>query len=397
MALKLGLTLYSLGQRREAGKDLPRAPRPPGRLAWAHAPSAAAARGLLQLARRLTQEDGISVLLTCPDPLPAAEGLLVEPPPPDTPADARAFLDHWRPEIGLFCEGELRPALITEAEARKLPLLLADGRAPHLPKDRDGWFPGLVRGALQSFAQIGVLDDNAARAFRRAGAPAETVVITGRLEEPSAVLPANEAERAALTQRFAARPVWFAASLPEAEEDAVLTAHRTALLQAHRLLLILLPETGDRAAAISARAETEGWAVAHRAQDQEPEAETEIFLVDNPAEIGLWYRLAPISFLGGSLSGTGALRDPMEAAALGSAIVHGPRTGQYGPAFGRLGAARAARAVASARDLADAVGDLLAPDRTARLAQAAWTVASEGAEATETLLERIRRLMDGAA
>ena len=82
-------------------------------------------------------------------------------------------------------------------------------------------------------------------------------------------------------------------------------------------------------------------------------------------------------------------------AALGSAILHGPRTGTAGPVFVRLGAARATRAVASASDLGDALGDLLAPDRAARLAQAAWGVVSEGAEVTEGVLFRIRAIMDG--
>jgi 3-deoxy-D-manno-octulosonic-acid transferase len=85
----------------------------------------------------------------------------------------------------------------------------------------------------------------------------------------------------------------------------------------------------------------------------------------------------------------------MEAAALGSAIIHGPKTGRFGPVFGRLGAARATRAVASATDLSDALGELLAPDRAARLAQSAWAVASDGAEVTELVLDRIRALMDG--
>jgi len=254
----------------------------------------------------------------------------------------------------------------------------------------------VIRGSLAPFRWIGALDEASARLFRRAGASPSAVAVTGRLEEPSVVLGCNEAERAALAATFATRPVWFAAALPEAEEEAVFTAHRAALRQSHRLLLILLPERADRAEAIAARAEAEDWAVAHRAHDEEPEAQTELFLVDNPDEIGLWYRLAPITFLGGSLSGTGALRDPMEAAALGSAILHGPRAGAYGPAFGRLGAARAARAVASAHDLAEAMGDLLSPDRSARLAQAAWTVASDGAEATEALLARIRSTLDGA-
>lgn len=395
MALKLGLTLYGLGQKREAGLDMPRPDRPAGRLVWAHAPSAASARGLSQLARRLIEDDAVSVLLTCPEPVTLPNGAIWQAPPVDTPAEARAFLDHWRPEVGVFSDGELRPALIKEAEQRKLPLILADARNPRLPRDRDGWFPGVMRGALAAFSHIGALDSAAAQAFRRAGAPAAITTVTGRLEEPSVALPCIEAERAALAASFASRPVWFAADLPEDEEEAVFSAHRTVLRQAHRLLLILLPEQASRAAAIAARAEAEGWAVARRAADQEPEPDTEVFLVDSPAEIGLWYRLAPITFLGGSLSGTGAFRDPMEAAALGSAILHGPRAGRHGVAFGRLGAARAARAVASSRDLAEALGDLLAPDRTARLAQAAWGVASDGAEVTDALLDRLRRLMDG--
>jgi 3-deoxy-D-manno-octulosonic-acid transferase len=51
--------------------------------------------------------------------------------------------------------------------------------------------------------------------------------------------------------------------------------------------------------------------------------------------------------------------------------------------------------VSSTQDLTDALGDLLAPDRAARLAQAAWTVVSDGAEATEALLARLRRALEG--
>ena len=51
--------------------------------------------------------------------------------------------------------------------------------------------------------------------------------------------------------------------------------------------------------------------------------------------------------------------------------------------------------MASATELGDALGDLLAPDRAARLAQAAWAVASEGAEVTDGILNRLRTIMDG--
>ena len=140
-------------------------------------------------------------------------------------------------------------------------------------------------------------------------------------------------------------------------------------------------------------AEGEDWQVARRAQDEEPEPETEVYIADNAQEFGLWYRLAPITFMGGSLSGQGCIRDPLEPAALGSAILYGPRPGLFGTTFGRLGAARAARAVGSPTDLAE--GDLLSPDRAARLAQAAWAVTSDGAEVTDKVHALIRNIMDG--
>ena len=397
MASSLGLTLYNLGQRREPGEGASRPPRPAGRLVWLHAPGEGLVSPMRALARRLVAEDGLPVLLTAPAPMPPLPGVIIQPPPADSPADARAFLDHWRPEIAIFAGGQLRPAVMHEAGERQIPMLVVNGKAPAFLRERDGWYPGLMRSALARFRAIMAVDEAAARVFRKGGAALSSVAVTGRMEEEGVVLPGVEAERAELARLLAARPVWFAAGVTEAEEEAVLHAHRKALQHSHRLLLILMPEDPARAAPLAERLEAEGWAIAQRAQDEEPEPEIEIFVADSPAEYGLWYRLAPVSFLGGSLLGKGPTRTPMEAAALGSAILHGPRTGLSGPVFARLGAARATRAVASANDLGDALGDLLAPDRAARLAQAAWAVASDGAEVTEIVLTRIRAIMDGDA
>jgi 3-deoxy-D-manno-octulosonic-acid transferase len=395
MPASLGLTLYNLGQRREQAEGPARRPRPAGRLVWLHAPDEGSVSPMQALARRLVAEDGLPVLLTAAGEVTAPPGVLLQPPPPDSPAEARAFLDHWQPEMAIFAGGQLRPAVMHEASERKIPMLVVNGKAPAFLRERDGWYPGLMRSALARFKAIMAVDEAAARAFRKGGAALSAVAVTGRMEEDSVALPAVEAERAALAKLLAARPVWFAAGVTEAEEMAVIQAHRMAMQHSHRLLLILIPKDPARAGPLVGRIEEEGWAVAQRVLEEEPEPEIEVFVVDNPAEYGLWYRLAPVTFLGGSLFGKGPTRNPMEAAALGSAILHGPRTGQSGPVLGRLAAARATRAVASATDLGDALGDLLAPDRAARLAQAAWAVASEGAEVTDLVLQRIRAIMDG--
>ena len=395
MAYSLGLTLYNLAGRHGPHQTVSRPARPAGALVWLHAPGVEALSTMLELARHLIDDDGVQVVLTSGHAPDAQTLAVVQPPPADHPRAVAEFLDHWRPEMMVFAEGELRPALIHECTVRRVPLLMVGARAPGFIPGREGWYPGLTRTCLQAFTQIMVLDDAAARNFRRAGAEAGQIRVTGRLEEPSAAPPCVESDRAALAALMATRPIWLAADVAPEEMRHVIAAHRDALQLAHRLMLILVPRNAAVAPMLAEELEAiEGWRVALRRADQYPDSETEVYIPD-ASEYGLWYRLAPVTFLGGSLEGEGCNRNPMEPAALGSAIIYGPKTGAYGAAFGRLGVARAARMVGSGSDLATALGDLLSPDRAARQARAAWIIATEGTEATEQVIQSIRAIMDG--
>ena len=396
MAYSLGLTLYNLANRRDAGPAAPRPARPVGRLVWVHVPAPDQASPMLEMARRLVLDDGLSVLITCPAPLPLPQGVVQDSLPQDTPADSKAFLAHWHPELAVLADGELRPALLHEAVDQKIPLIMVQARAPYLLRSREGWYPGLARGLLAAIPHILTLDEPAARAFRKAGAAPKAVQVAGRMEEQSRVLPHNEAERASLAEVMATRPTWLVAGLAEAEEDAIIAAHSATLRMAHRLLLIVVPQHAAQAEALARKIEhNTGWNVALRASDEEPEPEVEVLIADSPAELGLWYRLAPITFLGGSLLGTGCLRNPMEGAALGSSLIGGQRPGEFWPVFERLTAASGMRAVTSPGDLTRALSELLDPDRAAHLANAAWRVASDGAQVTDRVMALIRRIIDG--
>ena len=396
MAYSLGLTLYNLANRRDAAPAATRAARPDGRLVWLHVPTPDQASSMLELARRLVMGDGHCVLITCPAPLVLPQGVLQDAAPHDTPADCKAFLAHWQPELAIFTDGELRPALLHQSVDHKIPLIMVQGRTPYLLRERDGWYPGLARGLLTAIPHILTLDEPAARAFRKAGAAPKAVQVIGRMEDQSSVLPHTEAERASLAEVMATRPAWLVAGLAEAEEDAIIAAHSATLRMAHRLLLIIVPQHAAQAEVLAKKIEqTTGWNVAQRASDEEPDPEVEVLIADSAAELGLWYRLAPITFLGGSLLGTGCLRNPMEGAALGSSLIGGPRPGDFGSAFDRLTAASAMRTVSSPTELTRALSELLDPDRAAHLANAAWRVASDGAEVTDSVISLIRRIIDG--
>ncbi|MCL4067665.1 hypothetical protein M3484_13895 [Pseudomonas sp. GX19020] len=382
------------GRRRRSHAERPA--RPLGGLIWLHVPGQASLSAMRELARRLIEEDGVAVLMTGEGGGARAKGVIFDQAPEDGAQTVRDFLDHWRPDAVVFSEGEIRPALLHECAERQLMLIMADASDPWFLRGHESWIPGAMRRSVSALSQVYAIDQAAMRAWRRAGIAPARVVSSGRMEESSLALPCLEAEREYLAAAMMTRPVWFGARVPRSEEGAVLAAQQYAMQLAHRLLLIVMPEDPARAAPLARELADQGWITASRSDEEEPETETAIYIVNDAAELGLWYRLAPVSYLGGGLSGTGLLTSPLEPAALGSAILHGPRPGGFGPQIGRLGAARAARAVASIRDLSEALGDLLAPDRTARLAQAAWGVVSDGAEVTEAVLADLRRALAAA-
>jgi 3-deoxy-D-manno-octulosonic-acid transferase len=395
--LPLGLRLYRLlnGDVAPAATPVAMPGRPPGRLVWLHVPRAASARAMLPVAQAL-QDEGLAdtVLVTCPV-LASCPGALAAPAPADTPEAVAAFLDHWRPDLGMWFDGALRPVMLHALAQRGVPMMLVEGRMPDLPGAR--WWPRVMPGLMAPFRHVLVVDDDAARAFQRVGADPATVQVTGPLEEPSHVLPVTEAERAAMARAIGTRPVWLAIGVPEAEDDAVAAAHLSALRLAHRLLLILVPDQPGRAGALADRLRGQfGLDTVLRSSEADPVEDAQVYVADTEGELGLWYRLAPVTYLGGTLSGPGPVRPPFEAAAMGSALIHGLELGAEALAFDRLRQAGASRVVPGAADLGDAVGDLLAPDRSARLAQAAWSVASAGVEATALAVQFAGAILDKA-
>jgi len=401
MARSLALSLYLMRAARGGPQALPpRTARPEGALIWLHAGAGARPGSLGQLASRLLRErPALSVLVTTEAdnptmPADLGPGTLADRLPPDRLADLRRFLDHWRPDLLLLAGASLPPALITETDRRAVPMILADIHLGAEAMRHWRWRRGMASALLRRFTRILAQDPDSAARLRALGAPPDRLDMAGRIEETTEPLPCTEAERAALAALLQARPVWLAMACPPAELEAVIAAHAHAMQLAHRMLLILVPADPAEAPALAERCRREDWVIAERAREQEPDPEVQVLVADGQSELGLWYRLAPVTFMGGTLLPGGAGRNPFEPAALGSAILHGPHPGPYPEAYARLAEARAARRIDSPRALAGAVGELIAPDRAASLAHNAWAASSGGAEVAERVIQVILTAMD---
>ena len=377
-------------------------PRPEGELVWFHLGHAQDLTAILDLVDRLVHlRDELSVLLTMQPKdallwgrLPDTDTRFVRAAPEEHPRSVRAFLDHWRPDVALWVWGGLRPTLVEETAQSGIPLHLVSAETLGFDGRRDRWLPELSRQLVQNFITASVRNNAAAQRLVQLGMPGDRITVQPPLRPSGHLLPCNISDLDDLSKELAGRPVWLAARCQVPEFHMVLSAHRTALRSAHRLLLVLEP--ADPAKLPDLLAEIARHELPHAiwGNGEWPDGNTQVLVADQPGELGLWYRLATVSFLGSSLTPGHGGTEPMAAAALGTAILYGPNVRQYLPSYSRLANAGAARIVNDARSLSSAITHLIAPDHAASMAHAGWDVVSEGAEVVDTVIALVQESLD---
>ncbi|CAM3602315.1 glycosyltransferase N-terminal domain-containing protein [Paracoccus nototheniae] len=385
---QLGLWLH-LRSRRSDIPALPDLPQGHGPVLILHA-GAEAAQAVPQVLQRLMRARPQLRIMRLDDLDPASR----QPDPSDDPLLMSQLLDQTRPRAVLLLGQALPPALIAAASARRIPVVLAECR---LSPDALSWGMrgGMQRRLLSQMSAVMLADTASLSLARRITLPATRLEMTGPVSEIREPLHCSETERVSMAQQLNGRHAWFAASLPPSEESAVLEAHQAALRRSHRALLILSPRDPSRIDGLAQEIEAGGLTVARRSEDEDFGDEIQVLLTDGPTEMGLWYRLAPVSFMGGTLAGDDtAMRHPFEPAALGSAIVHGPEPGPFRTEWQQLDGAQAACQVRSSGDLAQAIAELTQPELIASLASNAWTVSTGGADVAIRIADRVLAAMD---
>ncbi|WP_187431940.1 hypothetical protein ROLI_037610 [Roseobacter fucihabitans] len=405
MGHSLGLAAYRALTHRSAKRSFtPNGTRPKGELVWIHAAEPSNLLALQDLAERLcTTRDGLSILITLPDreTLDRADAIHPQHPmivkeeiPSEHPAAVQAFLAHWMPDMCIWTWGQLRPNLLLAAYDAKCPMVLIDADKDGFDGQRDRWLPDLSRDLLTNFTAVMSRSPQAVQRLEALGLKSRHIQMTPPLQAGGQALPCKDSIFSAMTSSLAGRPVWLATRVQEHEAGIILAAHRQALRYSHRLLLILHPAERHLAPLFTDKAEAEGFRVCDWVNDGDPTEATQVMLAEDGSDLGLFYRLAPVSFLGSSLvSGYGGC-NPFEAAALGSAVLYGPNVRRYLPFYTRLANAGAARIVNDTHSLGTAVTRLIAPDQAATMAHAGWDVISSGAELVDKVIDLVETTLD---
>ena len=138
---------------------------------------------------------------------------------------------------------------------------------------------------------------------------------------------------------------------------------------------------------VHALASSQGLRVSRRSVDPTIRPDTEIYVGDTVGELGLFYRLAPVAFIGGTLIPHGG-QNLLEAAKLGCAVVHGPCMTNFIAIADEMATAGATGLIADGDELAPAVGRLL---RDSALRASRTAAANRVAEAKDGILDTVMR------
>jgi 3-deoxy-D-manno-octulosonic-acid transferase len=275
--------------------------------------------------------------------------------PYDSPRFVARFLDHWQPSLALFIESSLWPNLILAGASRRLPMVLINGRMGRsFPRWRR--LPATISALLGQFevclAQSGV------DAERFSALGSRNVINTGNLKLDVRAPPADSAELERLMTLTRGRPLIVAASTHPGEEEILADAHNTLAGFFPSLLTVIVPRHPIRGEAIAQMIAASGLQATLRSRQEQLAATTDIYVADTMGELGLFYRLAPIVFMGGSLVPHGG-QNPIEAIKLGASIVHGPHVFNFTEVYETLDGAGGARQADSTEALVKQLGQLL--------------------------------------
>lgn len=309
-------------------------PRPAGPLLWVHGASVGEVVSTQPVLRALRKHNpNLNLLLTTgttngrkmldkvAGQLPGTGATCVQYSPLDTMGATTAFIKHWQPQVSVFTESDFWPELLSKAPS---PVLL-NGRISDRSWPRYQRWAWFFRPLISRFGLV--LAQRQTDADRIAALGAKNVVISGNLKFDADVLPVDVAQFEKFTQALQGRPVIVAGSTHPGEEGLLAKLHADLKPTIPGLLTIIVPRHPHRGTQAANEVARYTKAVKRRGLGEMPvlggNRHTDIYIADSLGELGLWYRLASVAIIGGSLVHHGG-HNPLESLKLGIPTFTGP-------------------------------------------------------------------------
>ncbi len=362
-----------LMRRKSSGKEDPQRfserlghasfPRPQGHVIWVHAASIGEVMSVLPLIKKvLEQYQSINVVITT-GTVTSAQIIEKRLPsrafhqyaPIDKVITVRRFLQHWQPSLALWVESELWPNMIIETHDSGCTMAQINARISIDSYKKWQKYGSMAKRILSCFSLSLCQSEDDKTRLEKLGA--RNAICVGNLKFDAPALPADPKETGKLVSQIGDRPIWIAASTHPGEEEFIFKAHNILKETRPDLLTIIIPRHPSRGKEIVHEYKAK-YNLSLRSSKQEITEKTDVYIADTVGELGIFYRLASIVFIGGSMIDKGG-QNPLEAARLDCAILTGPYTDNFKLIYKELIEQNATIIVRDTKTLAEKVDYLL--------------------------------------
>lgn len=376
-------------------------PRPGGTVVWIHAASMGESLSVLPVIQKLVSDyPSLHIVLTTVT-LTSARTIAPKLPertfhqfaPVDLPWATTGFVKHWKPDLAIWVESEFWPNQMLSMHKTGKPMVLINARISEHSADNWRRAPYAIRTLLSCFRIILAKSDEDASRLKNLGAT--NVSCVGNLKFSSPALDADPKVTSEILHLIGDRPVWVAASTHAGEEEMIGDVHRILHEKFPRVLTLIVPRHNIRGNEIAAQLTAKKLRVSQRSKQEPIGEETDIYLADTMGELGIFYRVAEIVFIGGSLVPHGG-QNPFEPARLDCAVLYGPHMENFSEFCAELEAVGGASRVKDSVDLAGQVEALLRDhEKQDQMANAALEVVKGKQDVLEHVIKQLQPYLPG--
>lgn len=374
----------------------PKMKRPEGKLFWLHGASVGESVSMLPLINRILETYPDSHVMVTTGTVTSADVMQKRLPerafhqfiPLDNPIFTTRFIKHWQPDVALWFESEFWPAVLSSIRRKNIPLILINGRISNKTFKRWQQFDFVCKELLNCFNLC--LGQSEEDAYRLRVLGAKETACLGNLKYAGLPLPIDETVKKELTKQIGKRKFWLASSTHDDEEIRIAKVHKRMKEKFPDLLTIIAPRHPNRGEAIAEAIQDIGLTTALRSKNEKLTPHTDIYIADTIGEMGLWYSLAKIVFIGGSLIPHGG-QNFIEPSRMRDAVVVGPHMHNFTDAMNRAKKADAIIQVTDTVELEEIVTGLLENESLLEAkASLAYNWATSEAKVLDGIMDKIK-------
>ena len=302
--------------------------RPSGKLIWFHSASVGETLSVIPLIKKLIKDDPEVNILITSTTMTSAQIFEKKPlrqvthqmAPHDTFFVSRRFLTYWKPDLAIRVESEIWPRILLELKKNETPNFLFNARFSKKTLFKIQQQAESSAFILSLFDCIHVQENYTKEILAQVGVDVQKISVTGSLKDSRKKLPVDKNDLKKFKKVIGSQNVWLAASTHPGEDEVILAAHKKI-----GGILIIAPRHIERAKQIARLSSLLGFKTQLRSEEPDIKAETAVYIADTMGEMGLWYSLTSVAFIGGSLVEKGG-HNPVEVAQFNTYILHGPNT-----------------------------------------------------------------------